>query len=264
MVTFALRAGCALLAVGVVLAQDPEPPVDPTLPARLKELKSMVGDKKMAEDLRAVGLIQSLVREPEKLNPKDRTGLAKALGDVFRTGKVRPPGEDHVYREAGTALGRLDKDGSKFLARALAEKRIADNVPLQAHLIEALGRTKDDKQVDWLLEQAVRSPHDELRAAAGSALGEFTELDIKPRREVVKSMIREWGALHSKATEATSNDPNAPVDFGPENARKTLRAIETRWRKTLTRLTGQTMTNFLDWQHWLNKNQRWEPPAPRK
>ena len=263
MVLFTLRTFAALCAFGVVLAQDPEPPVDPALPDRLKELKGMIADRKMREDFQAVSLIQNLLKAPAQLNPKDRTRLAKALGDVFRTGKVRPAGQDHVYKEAGDALSKLDTDGSKYLARTLENKRIKDNVPLLAHLIEALGRTKDDKQIDWLLDEATRSPHDEIRAAAGTALGEFTAAKDKDKREVVKVMIREWGSLHSKATQPIQSDPNAPVDFGPENARKTLRAIETRWRRTLSLLTGQQMTSFQDWQRWLNKNPRWQPPGSK-
>jgi len=261
MASLTLRTLAALLTASVALAQAPDKPVDPTLPDRLKQLKSMVKDRKMRMDFQAIGLIQDLVKAPDTLNPKDQTKLAKALGDVFRDGKLRQPGQDHLYREAGDALGKLGEDGSKYLMRNLKNKRLKDNVPLRAYLIEALGRTKDEKQVDWILDEAVRSPHDEIRGAAGSALGEFTEIKIKPRREIVKALIREWGSLHSKATAPVQTDPNAPIDFAPDNARKTLRVVETRWRRTLMRLTGQKIGQFQDWQRWLNKNPRWKPPA---
>lgn len=254
------------LTAGVLAAQEPPPPppVDPDLPAKLKELKSMVADRKMSQDFQAIGLIQDLTKAPESLNPKDQSKIAKALGQVFKTGKVRPAGQDHVYREAGDALGKFGLDGSKELARILDNKRVKDNVPLRAHLIEALGRTKDEKRVDWILDEATRSPHDEIRRAAGKALGEFTDIKIKDRREIVKDMIRAWGSLHSKATQPVNTDPNAPIDFGPENARKTLRAIESTWIATLSRQTGQSMTQFADWQRWLNKNKNWDPPGQSK
>ena len=123
MVSVASRLLVALFAAGLALAQDKEPPVDPGLPDRLKQLKSMIKDRKMREDFRAIGLIQELVKTPDNINEKDRSKIAKALGEVFLVGKVRAPGQDHVYREAGDALSKLETDGAKYLAKALASNR---------------------------------------------------------------------------------------------------------------------------------------------
>ena len=159
----ALAAGLLLLAVAA--AQNPAPPaapapiaVDPTLPERLKELKTLVSHPKMADDFQAVGLIQSLVTDVAKIAPKDKEKLAKALGEVFRTGRLRPADKDVLYREAGDALGKLGLDGSKELAKAIADARFKDHLPLLSHWIVALGRTEDDKQVDFLLDTTTRSP----------------------------------------------------------------------------------------------------------
>jgi hypothetical protein len=258
-----VRASAALLLATAMLAQDP-PPVDPDLPNLLKELKTLVADPKMTNDFQAVGLVQKLAKEPGKRNPKDHERIAKSFGEVFRTGKVRPADKDILYRETGDALAEFGEDGARELAKVLADARHKDAIALQAHLILALGRTQDEKQVDWLADTATRSPHDELRAAAGEALGSFVELDVKARREVVKALIREWGSLHQLATTRESSDPNAPIDFGPQNARRTLRAVEGKWNTTLQRLTGTSHTQFADWQRWLNKNPNWTPPAPVK
>lgn len=255
-----------LLLGAAALAQDPAPPppLDPDLPNLLKELKTWVADPKMTGDFQAIGLIQKLAKEPEKRNPKDRERIAKAFGDVYRTGKVRPADKDILYRETGDALALFGEDGAKELAKVLADSRHKDNIALQAHLIVDLGRTQDPKQVDWLADTATRSPKDELRAAAGEALGFFTSLEVKARREVVKALIREWGSLESLATTPDPTDPNAPVDFGPQNARRTLRAIEGKWNSTLQKLTGTSHSQFADWQRWLNKNGNWTPPAAPK
>ena len=261
-----LRRGAVAAWLGALaIAQTPPvPPVDPNLPEQLKELKSMVAEPKMESDFRAIGLIQKLTAQPKGLNPKDKDKLAKALGDVFRTGKARPPEKDILYRETADALAKFGADGGKELAKAVEDKRHQDNLPLLAHLLLALGRTKDEKQVDLLTDTAVRSPHDELRAAAGEALGNYTELDLKLRRSTVKTLIREWGALHQLATTADPTDPNAPIDMGPQNARRTLRAIEGKWNSTLQKLTGASHSQFTDWQHWLNKNPNWTPPGDGK
>ncbi len=254
------RLAGVLLTAALASAQTPPPPpIDPGLPDQLKELKSLVNDSKMANDFQAIGLIQKLTADVEHRNPKDKERLAKALGDVFRTGKVRPPEKDILYRETADALAKFAADGGKELAKAFEDKRHKDNLPLLAHMLLALGRTKDEKQVELLTDTAVRSPDDELRAAAGEALGNYTELDLKVRRNTVKTLIREWGSLHQLATTADPTDPNAPIDMGPQNARRTLRAIEGKWNSTLQKLTGTSHSQFAEWQRWLNKNPNWTP-----
>lgn len=261
-----------LLCLGLVLASavaqkpapTPPPPVDPALPEQCKELKSLVAEPKMTADFQAISLVQKLAKDLEPRNPKDKERIARAFGDVFSTGKLRPADKDILYRETADALAKFEADGAKELAKVLGDARFKDAIPLRAHLILALGKTKDEKQVDWLVDQTTRSPHDELRAAAGEALGNYGALDLKGRREVVKQIVREWGSLHSSATTAAPTDPNMPIDPGPENARKTLRAVEGKWNATLGVLTGLSMTQFADWQRWLNKNPGWSSPAAPK
>jgi hypothetical protein len=244
-------------------ASPQAPAVDPALPDQLKQLKEWVGEPKMVADFQAIGLIQKLSRDFDARNPKDKERLAKAIGDVFRTGKLRTADKDVLYREASDALGKMGAEGGKELAKAVGDARFKDNVPLQAHMILALGKTEDEKQVDWLVDTATRSVHDELKAAAGEALGNYTSLDIKARREIVKALIRDWGSQHQKATQGESTDPNAPINPDPQNARKTLRAIEGKWIATLTKLTGMSLSAFPDWQRWLNKNPNWTSPAKK-
>jgi hypothetical protein len=267
----AARLGHALLAPALLgaalLAQDPDAKPDPELRDRLKELKAMVGDSKMEQDMQAIALIRVLAEKPEARNPKDYDAIAKALGDVFRTGKARPPEQDILYRETADALAGFGEEGARQLAKAIGNKRLEDSVSLQAHMLVAIGRTRDPKQVELLTETAVRSRHDELRAAAGEALGHYTDLDVKVRREVVKKLIREWGGLHQLATQRDNNDANAPIDLGPQNARRSLAVIQPKWNAALQKLTGVAHEQFPDWQHWLNKNPNWTPvesaPPPK-
>jgi hypothetical protein len=243
----------------------PELPLDPALPDQLKELKQLVSDPKMAGDFQAIGLIQALSKDLDKKNPKDKERLAKGLGEVFRTGKVRPADKDMLYKESSDALAKLETDGSKELAKAVTDARFKDLIAVQAHLMLSIGKTEDDKQVELLLDTTVRSPHDQLRAASGEALGYYVSLESKLRHDVVKTIIREWGSLHTKATTADNPNPNAPIDPAPANARKTLREVEGKWNTTLQKLTGTSFTQFPDWQRWLNKNPNWTPPpAPKK
>jgi len=262
-----LRAHVPLLALvlaAAAVAQDAAPPVDPALPEQLKQLRAFVIDTKMLSDMQAVGLMQKLTQNLETRNPKDKERLAKAFGDVFRAGKLRTGPKEVLYRETADELAKFGELGAPEIQKALADTRWKDNRPLLSHMILALGRTKDAKHVDWLLDTTTRSPIDELRAAAGEALGNFTGLDLRPRRDVVKAIVREWGSLHSRATTPDPTDPSAPIDPGPRNARETLRAVEGKWSSTLTKLTGVSHSGFAEWQRWLNKNPGWTPPSAKK
>lgn len=247
-------------------AATPPAPVDPTLPDRLKELRSMVVQPKMEEDFRAVDLIQTLTKDTDKRNPKDLDLIVKALGDVFRTGKVRPADRAHLYDEAAKQLGKLGADGARELVKAVTDNRFKarDYSPVRAKLLTEIGHTKDEKQVDFLLEQALRSPDNDVMGVAGEALGNFTSLEIKHRREVVKQLVSRYGEWHGKATQPESSDPKAPVDFSPQNARETLNRIQGRWNSALSALTGQAFTSAPDWQRWINKNRDWVPPGGKK
>jgi hypothetical protein len=251
-----------LCAAAGAQAPAAAPVQDAALPEQLKELKTMLGDRKMDEDFRAINLIQQLGKDADKRHPKDAAAIVKALGGVYRTGKQRPPDQAHVYREAADALAGYGAEGAKELQKAITDERLKgrEYVPVRAHMLAALGRSKDEKQVEFLLQQALRSPDDDIMAAAGEALGNFTALPIKPRRELVKDLVGRYGEWHLKATQPDPTDPNAPIDFGPQNARQTLTKIEGKWNATLRALTGQSFGNAPDWQRWINKNKDWEPP----
>ena len=276
MVMTPTASGAAWLVAALLLAaapsQVPAPaptpaaptPVDPALPEQLKELKALVADPKMLADFQAVGLIQSLVKDLDKRAPKDKERLAKAFGEVFRTGKLRPADRDVLYRETGDALAKLGADGAKELAKAIVDPRFKDNMALQTHWIQDLGRTEDEKQVEWLLDTTTRSPHDELRGAAAEALGFYRAMDLKLRREVVKGIVREWGALNQQATTLDPVGTGQPMPLQPQNARRILRAVEGKWVATLQKLTGQSHSSFVDWQRWLNKNPAWVAPGNTK
>lgn len=253
-----------LLLANSLAAQTPPPappPQDPALPELLKELKGLVADPKMQGDFQAISLIQKLATGIDQRHPKDCERIAGGLGEVFRTGKLRPAEQPHLYEEAAKALALFGENGSKEISRVLGTPRFKDQVPLRCKLMLALADTQDTKHANYLLEEAMRSHHDEIRAAAGEALGRYQELDLRTRREIVKQMVRAWGSLHSAATQPVNNDPSGPIDPGPQNAQRTLRAVEGKWQRTLGKLTEQSFSTFADWQRWLNKNPNWTVPG---
>ncbi len=234
---------------------------DPALPALLEELDGLVKDRKMEQDLQAIALVRRLATAPGTMHPKDHDRVARALGSVFRTGRLRPVDRLQLYEETAQALGTFGTDGAKELRKAAEDNRFGrDYVRFRATLLDNLGRTQDPKQVEWLLEQALRSPEDDIMAAGGGALGHHKDMELRQRRDVVKRLLVRWGELESKASIPDNNNPGAPVNFGPQNARATMSKVRSRWQSTLATLTGQNHRSYEDWQRWLNKNPDWTPP----
>jgi hypothetical protein len=266
-IPLARAALAALLMLPAVAAQGEtkdEPKQDPALPDKLAELKKMARDQHMALDGAAAAQVQALGEAWAKLHPKDQEKVATGIGALFGEGHVRPPGSTALYTAVAAALAKMGEEGAKQLRKALDSERFhdAEYVPLRVQLIEALGKTADLHQVDGLLELARRAPQDEILAAAGGALGNFTNMELPKRRAVVKDLIRRWGELESKGSQLDPvPTPGGAVDFSGQNARKTLTLLRPKWSQTLRNLTGQAHQEFVDWQHWLNKNQDWVPPG---
>jgi hypothetical protein len=236
------------------------PPIDPAVAANAAQLKSMVKARAMDQDFLALNLVTALSTGFADKNPKDQKTALAALGDVFKLGPVRPADKCELYRVTADALGNCGKDAAAVLRKTFDQERIngRDYTSLRAQIIVAIGKTKDDDQPDWLLEQAMRSPDDEVAAAAGEALGNYDQMPLPKLREVCKRLIGRYGELDMKSKQPVSTDPQAPIDFGPQNAAKTLQWIAGKWNATLQKLTGEKHESAPDWQRWLNKNKDWE------
>jgi hypothetical protein len=259
---FAAASFLAFSLVGL-LAQDKAPPAnDPALPDQIAKLKTMVKDRSMEQDFLAMNLVTAMTEKFTEKSPKDQKAVVTALGEVFKLGPVRPADKSQLYRTVAEALSTCGEDAAPTLRKVLELDRIdgKEFTSLRAQLVLSLGKTKDEKQADWLLETAVRSPDDEVAAAAGEALGYYDFLPLQKLREISKRLISRYGEIDMKATQPQSTDPNAPIDFGPQNAAKTLEWVAPKWNAALTKLTGQTHQKAADWQRWLNKNKDWEPP----
>lgn len=250
------------ILVALPAAAQDEPAPDPNLSSELKELRQLCSDRKMEQDFRAITLIRRLAEAYPDSHPKDQTKIAKAMYMVFRYGPARPPDRDILYRETATALSRMGADGGALLARLFEDDRIGDReyAGLRAHILTQIGKTRSERQIELLLEQARRSPFDKIMAAAGEALGNYTEVGIRTKRDIVDQLLIKYGEVDAKARQPQIVRTGQPYDFTAQNARKTLQAIQGKWNATLTRLTGQTFTELPDWQHWHNKNPDWEPP----
>ena len=247
-----------------LMAQVPVPAGKPAKTApdkeiaeKVEQLDKVAKDKKFAEDARGRDLIDALmVKQQKGMDEKDEALVIKCLDGVLNKNKVRPPDNIVLYTAAAEALGRHGSGGAKVLRKGYDNKARFkakhEWVPLRERLLRNIGRTKDEENIKFLLDEAGRNPEAALQAAAGEALGFFEASDEKIRKEIVGDLLVPFGSMSERASlGGTSIDA--------QNAKDRLAAISGKWVATLKKLTKQNFDTFREWQAWYqkNKNEKW-------
>ena len=249
------------LAVGLVACAlaaqkaDPPPP-DPALGEKIKLFQSAIKDRKRARDVEATGLVdQMLIACKAGVHPKDRKAVLKALEECLTSSRVkRQPAQKGIFVAVAHALGNvMGAEGARVLVKAYASPKFEperDWIELRTEFLRCVGKTKDPKQIKFLLERARRDPHDAIMRAAGEALGNYHELDQKWRKDIAKQLIKKFSEIHGKSL--GSLNPGDPI---VKKAKDTLASISRDWNATLKKLTGQQDIERADeWQRFYNKN----------
>jgi hypothetical protein len=246
----------ALVLVAPSLLAQPKPAAakpDPEVKAKLDEFKKLITDRKGAKDPDAIQIIDSVLTRFDKLHPKDKKDFAKALYEPLKNSRVkREPADCRLFQASIVALGKTGTEGSKYLKDAFEnKKRFGDKEwrSLRAEMLKNLGKTKDEKYVKFLKDEALRNIEDSLMAAAGEALGEYADADLKVRQDICKDLIKKFSIIYENA--------NANLDTG-DLQRKTwedrYKAVADPWNTTLKKLTKQHYRTPNDWQRFYNKN----------
>ena len=224
---------------------------DKEVAEKLKALKAVVADVKFEHDAEGLDIITVLVQKWRAgLGEKDQKDIVKGLEDVLLKGKVRPADRIQLYTGAAAALAETGAMGAESLKKGFDSERFGKSpyVPLREALLKSLGKTRNEKMVEFLIKIARNDPEAAFQAAAGEALGQFEASDQKIRKEIVDQLLVKYGSMDSRAS---SPDP---ADIEAQNIRDRLAVLSGRWNDALRRLTKQNFDKFIDWQNWNNKN----------
>jgi len=242
----------SLFVVGLPAQKPAKPVPDKEVAEKVAQLKKVAADKRFREDARGVGLIDELMQKQQAgMIAKDEQLVVKTLDGVMNKGKVRPADKAQLYVAAAEALGRHGSAGAKSLVKAYGNKsRFRAKpmwVPLRERLLRNIGRTKDEGNVKFLIDEARRNPEAALQAAAGAALGNFDKSAQKVRKQIVGDLLVTFGSLSERASQGGTS-------IDAQNAKDRLAALSGKWIATLKKLTGQDFDTFREWQAWYNKN----------
>ena len=145
---------------------------------------------------------------------------------------------------AAAALSEMGPDAEGVLLKAMKIQHLEKRTAVQATLILALGKHKNEKQIDFLLKLLIKDDP-EISRAAVEALGEYRESDAKLRKKIAEALVREYVRSNNADVAAKGKDAVA-------SAR--IRAIEVQMDKTLEMMTLQRFNAAPDWEKWFNDN----------
>jgi hypothetical protein len=237
-----------LATTAITYAQDEPEDKRPEVKDLCAKLSKHIG-KRGKEDTEALSVIDTLLQEYQKSGPKDRGLIVKTLGKCYE--QKRQPLEEGVpnnrlYLTATVALGEMGKDATKTLMKYIGHKKHRADEGLQRELILALGKTKDPSGVKTLTD-LLNNKTDSLIGAAAEALGQFTEVDLKVRKDIFNSLLKVL-----VTTKAVMDGDAADIQ-----ARERFDTIAGPISTTLKDLSGHDGARRPeDWQHWWNKNKK--------
>ncbi|MBK8976717.1 MAG: hypothetical protein IPM29_12430 [Planctomycetes bacterium] len=243
----------ALLAAlaSPALAQDPPKKPDPEVAKKIDQLETALKDKRGEHDAEAAGLITELARGYADMHERDQRDVLKALELVFVPRKDDPE-KPELYEQTIAALGTIGGTrASALLVKVYDRKPFTEDewIAVREKILEAIGVTKDERQIEFLLDVAVRSPIDQMKRAAGHALRHFADAKGRVRHDIFSTLLIDYAKIEGEA--------NAGADAGSSliaTRKATLSAIAVPWNETLAALSGVQKRTAVDWQAWWNDN----------
>lgn len=173
---------------------------------------------------------------------RDRKDLADAVYRAFRERRRVNPANQGIWRKAVWALARMPEHGASWLWRVYEDKRFDKDSQFLAAVVDGVGRTKDYRQYEKLLDLLQHHDYTVLAAAAG-AFRYYKEAPGSIRRECTKELV--------KRMESYRNAANDRDGYGSGERWSKARGPMMR---SLTALTGESFSDTLAWTRYWNKN----------
>ena len=254
------------LTVGLP-AQTPKPAVakvDPWVKETLKEYKKLISDRKGMKDAAAIELVNNMLDKYETMHPKDQKAFAKGIAESLNSRRCkRKPNQAGIYRTTIKALSMTGKNGGAHLKKAFENKskfKGKEWVNLRGDMLEHIGRTKDERFIDFLLDIALKYPNDTLMAKAGGALRHYKDLKLNKRKEIAKLLIKKFAAIYNNANKNLN-----PGDGTVRTWQNRHAAVADPWNVSLQALTKQRYRSANDWNKFWNKHKshNWDKPLKK-
>lgn len=247
--SIALLLGLCLLPLSAVAMEgSPEEPLA-KLDGALKlvrDSKEDVRDKAIEEVRTAVDQLTGGYKGYEEAQQKE---VVKGIAKIFNTRvyEDREGGDvsgDKIYLNAAAALSDMGDEGEKVLKKALDIKSLEKKPAVRETIVEALGKHRNEKNVDMFIKMLVDDDPKLVRGAV-NALGEYHESDGKLRKKIAEALVKQYANTHNLDLKEKGRNPVW---------RDRLTTIEVPMNESLGKLTLQNLQSAPDWEKWFNDN----------
>ena len=242
-----------LIPSAVAWAQDKEQiTADPTehlttLAVGLKERKTNDDDQRHDAETKIVEALDLLLLDYNNYDEKQKKLVIGAISKIF---KVRTPeNEDRIYIGAAACLSEMGPAAESDLKSAMKIKHLEKRIDVQVMLIEALGKHKNEKNVDFFIK-LMRTNENQILVAAIKSLSEYRDSEAKVRKQIAEELVKQYASANSLNTKEKGKNPVFKDRFY---------AIEVPMNEALAALTLQSFQSSPEWEKWFNdnRNKRW-------
>lgn len=248
LVPLAFAANAPALSAPMGSAQDDAiPDKRPEVAAKLDELGPLI-KARGTKDTEAIAVVDQLLVEFRQSGPKDRGAIVDGLSKCFEERRQELDGgvpDNRLFLAVAMALGEMGPDSGAVLVRWIGDKRHRSDVALQRRLILSLGKTKDVKRTEDLVD-LLQHKEPTLVAAAAEAMANFNEAESKVRKLLFEEQLKVLMSVKGRMDS----------DVNDLEARQRYDAIAAPMVTSMQTLSGHDERVPEEWQRWWNKNKR--------
>jgi HEAT repeat protein len=220
----------------------PEDQLIATIEDSLKDARSTTADKREAAEEKIRSTTDQLLTNFKSYSAEKQKLIVAEMGKILAN--RTPDDKNATYNVAAAALSDMGPDAVPVLLKSMPLKHLEKRIEVQKFLVAALGKHKDEKQIEFFIKLLQKSETDIVVAAIG-ALGEYRECDAKIRKHIAEALVREYARTQTAEDAAKGKD---------EVMHKRLLAIEVPMNTSLEMVTLQRFQTEPEWEKWFNEN----------
>ncbi len=222
--------------------EGPEDALVAQIDDALKDARSTNAEKREGAEERIRTATDQLLSGFKGYAPEKQKLIVAVMGKVLAN--RTPDDKNKTYIVAAGALSDMGPDAEAVILKSMPLKHLEKRLEVQAFLVSALGKHRDEKQIEFFIKLLQKSEVDIVVAAIG-ALGEYRECDAKVRKRIAEALVREYARTQTAEDAAKGKD---------EVMHKRLLAIEVPMNTSLEMMTLQRFQTEPEWEKWFNEN----------
>lgn len=218
--------------------------------ALLKDLKQGLRQRKSSDEFERQDALQLVVTSIDSLTSDFPLYEERTQRDVVRAvagvlSKWVDDESEPLHFAAAAALSEMGEQGAEAIRKTRGISHIDRNVAVRSILVEALGKHRSEKDLDYFFS-LLEDDAPEIVRSACNALSEYYEADQALRKRIFQRVLKVYGKAHDNDAKKKGED---------EIAHDRLLRIEVPMNYALDRMTGFAIQSVPEWRKWWDEHQ---------